>query len=166
MILATQNPDINNIMCFINFRLPFMSLSTTKNIRIVNNVNDFQAFHPFRDEIINNEFKFSLALKKGAVKYLHNVRKLWQARRLLQIMQYHNEEEQREGNNSSRHWKFPSESSVTFVSVHIRRGDYAGWLLKNLKGYVVSKLFFEKAMDWFRRRVCISSISCFIEIGL
>ena len=50
-----------------------MSLSTTKNIRIVNNVNDFQAFHPFRDEIINNEFKFSLALKKGAAKYLHNV---------------------------------------------------------------------------------------------
>ena len=142
-----------------------MSLSTTKNIRIVNNVNDFQAFHPFRDDIVNKEFKFSSALKKGAAKYLHNVRKLWQARRLLQIMQYHKEEEQREGNNSSRHWKFPSESSVTFVSVHIRRGDYAGWLLKNLKGYVVSRLFFEKAMDWFRRRVCISSISCFIEIG-
>ena len=142
----------------INFRFQFMSLSKTRNIRIVNNVNDFQAFHPFRDDIVKNEFRFSAALKRGAEKYLHDVKKLWQARRLLQIMQHQKEGTQKEEYNSSRLWKFPSESNVTFVSIHVRRGDYSAWLLKNLKGYVVSRLFFKNAMDWFRKRVCIARV--------
>ena len=142
----------------LDFRFQLMGVSQTKNIRIVNNVNDFQAFHPFRDDIVKNEFRFSAALSKGAEKYLHDVKKLWQARRLLHIMQHQKEGTQKVENASSRLWKFPSESSVTFVSIHVRRGDYATWLLKNLKGYVVSKLFFKNAMDWFRTRVCIARV--------
>ena len=49
--------------------------------------------------------------------------------------------------------KYPSETKLMFVSVHIRRGDYAEWILNNLKGYLVSKLFFEEAMNWFRKKV-------------
>ena len=150
------------LCALLNFRFQFMGLSKTKNIRIVNNVNDFQAFHPFRDDIVSNEFRWSSALKKGAEKYLHDVKKLWQARRLLHIMQHQKEGTQKVENASSRLWKFPSESNVTFVSIHVRRGDYSAWLLKNLKGYVVSRLFFKNAMDWFRTRVCTARVWWFI----
>ena len=136
-------------------RFSFMSLAKKNNVRIVNNVNDFKVYHQFREELIHNEFRFSAALKKAAVQYLKAVRKLWWTRRLLQIMQLKKDSIPPNQQKSSNFWEYPSESDVVFVSIHVRRGDYAEWLLKNIKGYTVSKLFFEKAMGWFRKKVSI-----------
>ena len=132
-----------------------MTLAKKNNIRIVNNVNDFKVYHQFREELINNEFRLSAALKKGAERFLQAVRKLWWTRRLLQIMLLKKDMIKTRTQKPSKFWKYPSESDVIFVSIHIRRGDYAEWLLRNINGYMVSKLFFERAMDWFRKKVSL-----------
>ena len=140
---------------FLSCRFLFMTLAKNNNVRIVNNVNDFKVYHQFREELINNEFRFAAALKKGAEKFLQAVRKLWWTRRLLQIMQLKKNMMKRMTVKPSKFWEDRSESNVIFVSVHIRRGDYAEWLQRNLNGYNVSKLFFVKAMDWFRKKVSL-----------
>ena len=133
----------------------FLTLAKKNNIRIVNNANDFKVYHQFREELINKEFRLSAALKKGAERFLQAVRKLWWTRRLLKIMQLKKDMIKTRTQKPSKFWKYRSESNAIFVSIHIRRGDYAEWLLRNINGYMVSKLFFERAMDWFRKKVSL-----------
>ena len=128
-----------------------MTMARKSNIRIINNVNDFKVYHQFREELVRKEFRFSTVLKNGAERFLHSIKKLWLTRSLLQMMDRKEDMLAHDGHKSSL--KYPSETKLMFVSVHIRRGDYAEWILNNLKGYLVSKLFFEEAMNWFRKKV-------------
>ncbi|KAM4703057.1 uncharacterized protein WCC33_011631 [Rhinophrynus dorsalis] len=42
--------------------------------------------------------------------------------------------------------------NVTFVGVHVRRGDYVNVMPKAWKGVVADKSYFQKAMDYFRKK--------------
>ncbi|XP_043915655.1 galactoside alpha-(1,2)-fucosyltransferase 2-like [Protopterus annectens] len=43
-------------------------------------------------------------------------------------------------------------SSVTFVGVHVRRGDYVSIMANIWKGVVGDQAYFQKAMDFFRKK--------------
>ncbi|GAB6032173.1 fucosyltransferase 1 (galactoside 2-alpha-L-fucosyltransferase, H blood group) [Chamberlinius hualienensis] len=43
-------------------------------------------------------------------------------------------------------------SSVTFVGVHVRRGDFEAWMRTSRQGVVGDKVFYEKATQYFRSR--------------
>ena len=122
------------------------------NIRIVYNVNDFEVYHEFRQDLINYEFQFNSILKRSAQKFLRDAFDLWKARRLLQMINAAGRSPSTYNQKLSSKFKGHLQDGI-FVSVHVRRGDYAEWLYKNLKGNLVSKLFFMEAMSWFRNRV-------------
>ena len=47
--------------------------------------------------------------------------------------------------------KTVAKSQIT-VGVHVRRMDYSVWLEKKVNGRLLSKLYFQKAMDYFRQK--------------
>ena len=48
-----------------------------------------------------------------------------------------------------------SENNGVFVSVHIRRSEFAERPEKDLQGHMVSRLFLKEALDWFRKKVVL-----------
>lgn len=45
-----------------------------------------------------------------------------------------------------------SKANVTYVGVHVRRGDYVDVMAKKRKGVVADKNYLQQAMDYFRRK--------------
>ena len=78
-------------------------------------------FKEFHHLIINNQFRFSDAIRISANQVLAQIK-------------------------NDIH---PNSKSVNFVGVHIRRADYGLWLIRTIKGRLVSKLFFEKCFEHF-----------------
>ena len=44
------------------------------------------------------------------------------------------------------------ETETVFVGIHVRRMDYSVWLKNKVNGRLLSKLYFTKAMDYFRSK--------------
>ena len=125
----------------------------------MSDVDDFATFHQFRDELIRNEFRLSVSLKRSTTKFLYSAKRLWITQRLLQAIQQNENIANMKNYNyyKSRFWKHMSENNAVFVSIHICQGDYAERMVKTFHGQMVSKFYFTEAMNWFREKVIIIS---------
>uniref|UniRef100_H2ZT09 L-Fucosyltransferase n=1 Tax=Latimeria chalumnae TaxID=7897 RepID=H2ZT09_LATCH len=65
-----------------------------------------------------------------------------------------------EENQSSKCRRLAMGKKVTFVGVHVRRGDYVHVMPNVWKGAIGDKAYFEQAMDYFRKKHNLPIILC------